>query len=572
MQKCKPSQNDSTVSSILTILLITLICFAPALFNDFVNYDDPVLLFDNTIIHTFSLKDMAHVFQTVFSGHYSRFNPLVFITYMIIHHVAGFHAAWFHAINILFHLGTTILVFLLAKEITQNHRLSFICALLFGVHPVHVEPVAWISALTHVMYSFFYLLSVYTYCLSLNSKRRAFLLTVLSFLIFIVAGTCFSGGVVTLPLILFLIACYKEKSWPKNHLAALVPFAILSACFVYLTFHTAIRADIITNTYFNTNHSLLTRVNLSALGILHYIRQLLFPYSYTIEHPEAYFRPFANIFITFAVILFPVMLLINKKIFSRFEYLRLGFFFFLITLIPFLKIISTSTSITNDRYVYLASFGFFLILAEGIDIFLEKNKKSADAVKTILISGLCYLIIVSWTMTFCWRNGEALWTQMIKTYPKAFPAYLGRAEYYFKNKNYEKALKDCERALIYNPQYEDAFYFQGVILFEMQSYDQSISAYTKALELDPENIKALNRRGAAYVLIGQNNPAIDDLTRSLAIDDKQTDPYYNRGSAYFQEKQYAKALEDFRIFNDRLPGYEPAEKKIKEIESLINIQ
>ena len=115
-------QPHSPVGSIFTILIITFACYLPALFNHFVNYDDSTLLFENTIIQQFSIKGIFHIFHEILDGHYSRFNPLVFVTYMMTHHLAGFNAFWFHCINIFFDLATTITVFFLAKEITKNHR------------------------------------------------------------------------------------------------------------------------------------------------------------------------------------------------------------------------------------------------------------------------------------------------------------------------------------------------------------------------------------------------------------------------------------------------------------------
>ena len=128
----------------ITILIgIALVCYIPALFNGFVNYDDPTLLFENALIQTFSFENTGRIFAEILSGHYSRFNPLVFIAYALIYRFAGFDAFWFHAASILFHTGGTVMVYLLAREMTRNARLSLICALLFAVPPIHVEPVAW---------------------------------------------------------------------------------------------------------------------------------------------------------------------------------------------------------------------------------------------------------------------------------------------------------------------------------------------------------------------------------------------------------------------------------------------
>ena len=552
---------------------IALVCYIPALFNGFVNYDDPTLLFENALIQTFSFENTGRIFAEILSGHYSRFNPLVFIAYALIYRFAGFDAFWFHAASILFHTGGTVMVYLLAREMTRNARLSLICALLFAVHPIHVEPVAWASALTHVMYAFFYLCSAYVFHGALHKEKRRAAWVALSFLLFVLAGASFSGGAMTLPLILALLMPLQPGTSHKKLAIWLSPFFALSGYFAYLTIHTAKSADVITNPYFNIGqYPFFERVNQSVVSLLYYIKQTLFPYSYSIVYPEGYFIPFGNGVVTASFMLFTILAAVSRKRFFRLQYFTAGFLFFIIAIAPFLKIYSTSDSIINDRYVYLASFGLFLILAEIIDRTLTSKRKTFQPVALVLSASLGYLVINTWTMSLNWRNGEMLWSQAIKMYPRAYPSYVGRAKYFYAQKEFAKTLADCDRALAYNPNYVDALSLKGLVSMTMGMYEEAIGMYSRVLEQERENISALNNRGAAFLLLGQTEKAVMDFNRSLGLKSGQVDVLYNRGVAYFQSKLFAEAMRDLKSVLAENPDFQPAQEKIDEIKVILREQ
>lgn len=557
------SDTRDNIRPLLVVLVLTFLCYLPSLFNSFVNYDDQALLWGNPLIQKFSAANVAHVFTALLGGHYSRFNPIPFIAYMAIHQMAGFDPFWFHAVSLFVHLATTALVFFLALLLTDNQRLSFICALLFGVHPIHTEAVAWASALTHLLCAFFYFAAVYAYCTGLKRGGERAPFTISALLLFIIAGACFSGGVVTLPAVLILVVWLKRITWPRGELLRLTPFICVAAYFFALTVYTAHRADVITNPYFNVHgSSLLERVNLSVVSILHYLAQIVFPYAFTIEYPQGYFLRFSNVWATAFFAVLVLLAVFSKREIFQWRHFRFGFLFFLITIAPFLKIYSTSTSITNDRYVYIASFGLFLIAAEWADICLRKTSLMRIIVATICV----YLMLITVSAVFTWRNGAALWGQMIRSYPKAYPAYLGRADYYMRVGQNQLALKDCDTALSYNPAYAEALSLKGTLLLQMRRYEEAVDVYSWAMRANPVSTTLLNKRGAAYLLAGKNTEALRDFNASIKLDANQTEPYYNRSALYTQEGHYAKAISDLRNVLRISPGNPNALERLKKLE------
>ncbi|HRZ40722.1 MAG TPA: tetratricopeptide repeat protein [Candidatus Omnitrophota bacterium] len=457
------SLKNHWIIALLLILAATLISFLPSLFNDFVNYDDPVLIFENALIREGSFSNAVNIFKTQLSGNHSRFNPLVFISYMSTLRFFGPNPFWFHATSLLFHLGCVAAAFWLTMLLTQSLPVSVMTSLLFGIHPIHVEPVAWISSLMHVMYSLFYLLSLILFLKAIRSERANPLLLFASFISFVICGCCFSAGAATLPAILLLLCVWQDSSLQKKRLALLLPFFALSLFWAWITVFAAKNSHIITNPYFNTStYSLNERIHLSSLSIFYYLRQLIAPLNFTIVYPEGYYsHPFNALYTVFLAVGILALLMFYKRRPVQTRPVFFGALFFLITILPFLKIYSTTSSLTNDRYCYLACYGIFFILALWANLLLEKR---VPLIRTVSAIAAVYLLIITWSACRNWKNSATLWSNQITAYPKAYPAYVGRADFYLSQGRYQNALDDLDRALQLKPDYIEALNLKGTTL------------------------------------------------------------------------------------------------------------
>ncbi len=456
---------------ILVLLFATFVAFAPIFANGWVNYDDPGLLFENTIIKNFSLGNTVEIFKLQFQGHYSRINPLVFTVYSAIHHVAGFNPLVYHLVSLLFHMGCVLLVFCLTGLLLKNNFMAFITAFLFAIHPIHVEPVAWASALTHVMYAFFYFAAIIFYVLAIQHPSKQGRYYSFCFFNFVIAGTCFSGGAFTLPILLIAVTYYLEQKVSKSRLIKLLPFFLLSIGLVFLTFHAAKNADIITNPYFNTQYSLAQKLHLSSFSLFKYVQAIVFPNAFCIVHPTGYFLKNYNFLFTLTGLALLGLIFWPQKSRKTSTLVIFGLMFFLIPLMPFLQFYSTSDSIINDRYAYVGAFGIFIILAYFLHLLLENlPKKSFTLAKCIVLSITGYLLILTWTQDVTWKNSEKLWTNVIIEYPRAYPAYVARAESYMELGLPKLALADLNRALILKPDFAPALDYKKQIVSAMQTH------------------------------------------------------------------------------------------------------
>jgi protein O-mannosyl-transferase len=217
---------------VLFIVLVTALTFAKSLNSDFVKLDDPTLCYDNPIVKNFSTSE---AFSTEVAQDYI---PITFMSFALDHALFGFNPFYFHLHNLILHLVNVALVFYLLFLLTEgNLFIAAFVSLLFGVHPMHVESVMWVSQRKDVLSGLFYLLSLIVYIKFLNKKN--ILVYFISFTLFGLALlTKFMA--VTLPAAILLIAVYKKETF-KNTIKQMLPYLALMGglAYVHLQLHNA---------------------------------------------------------------------------------------------------------------------------------------------------------------------------------------------------------------------------------------------------------------------------------------------------------------------------------------------
>ena len=135
------------------LLILTVLVYIPVMNGGFVNFDDPDYVLDNIFIK--SLSNFSSLITTPVQGNY---HPLTMISLAINYQISGLNAWSYHLFNLIFHLVNVLLVFRLARLWSnQNFIVAFTTAILFAVHPMHVESVAWISERKDVLFTIFFL-------------------------------------------------------------------------------------------------------------------------------------------------------------------------------------------------------------------------------------------------------------------------------------------------------------------------------------------------------------------------------------------------------------------------------
>lgn len=195
---------------LLVVLIITLLVFVNSLTPNFVDLDDPSYIINNPFIKSLSLKSIATIFTSFYNANY---HPLTTLSYAIEFKIFGLKATGYHFTNILIHLINTALVFLLILKIAKRKEIAIICALFFGIHPMHVESVAWISEQKDLLYSMFYLGALYYYYEYIQyNLTKKYLVVILLFTLSLLS----KSAAITLPLVLFAFDFYFQRGLNKK--------------------------------------------------------------------------------------------------------------------------------------------------------------------------------------------------------------------------------------------------------------------------------------------------------------------------------------------------------------------
>ncbi len=528
-------QRQFIIISIFLILIITILTLYPCLHNGFTNWDDNEYVVGNTQIRSLAVKSILKIFTTYCYGSYM---PLSILSFALNYRSAHLSPFAYHMTNLVLHLINCLLVFYLFMLLTDDLGISFLTTILFAVHPLHIESVAWVSARKELLFTLFFLAGIilYLYYQKIRSKKFYYLTV-----IFFVLSLLSKPTAITLPFVLLIIDYFLYQRFDKNFVVNKIPLFVLSVIFAIIAFFGqqtvgAVRHNILSAIF----HNIISPLRI----VVFYLYKTIMPVRLSCFYPapselprwESPFFSFIPVIIVLLIIFGLFLKRDNKK-------LIFGSLFFAITILPVIQIIPVGQPIA-DRYTYLPLIGLFYIIAEAWYYLKAKAIRPFKIILTILIIAvICLLSFLSNKRCRVWKDGITLWSDAIKKYPSMARLYNNRGIYYAQIHQYNNALSD----------------------------------FNRALSLDTNFTAVYNNRGSLYASVGEFDKAIADFTRVLKIDPGFADAYYNRAIAYFMKKEFERALQDL-IKCKKLGSEVPQEflneiqKKLKRKNASSNLQ
>lgn len=534
------------------VLLIVFVSLSPLLTADFVDIDDSKLILEKQ-------NDFQQAPGKIFK--YSRetphYKPFTYLTWLIEYYLSG-NAAWMHHLNnLLLHLLNCVLVFMLVLKISDRFAftkqitmpLALLCALFFGIHPMHVESVAWAVERKDVLYVATFLLSLWCYLKYIEGKRFLWLaLSVGSFLLSVFS----KSPAVVLPFVLFLLDWTYGRKFSFRLLREKgLHFAVLLIALYMFGFFSldttegsvgAVAEQEIMSKAENVKHlpTLYAKLAIGSMqAVLWYLHSWI-PAKLSLAYPrEQLIGSFgAAIHIFPWIIAAAAGLLWWKR--RKWPFALFCHVFFFLALLPAVIRVSPGVGIfLNDRYAYLALFGIILFALAWI--LHLKNRKLAYGIIAFLA---IIFSIQSFTISKNWKNAKTLWTSVINKYPSVAYAYTNRGSFYRKEGEMDKALNDLNTAVSIDADANNLNQ-RGVILRAMGKPAEAIEDYTRAIEDDPENDQAWLNRGNAYLDIGRRQQALNDLNKAVDLNPRSAKAWTNRGVAFAQMGQWQQAMDNF---------------------------
>ena len=595
------------------VAALTALCYLPALKNDFVVWDDDLYIYNNLHIRSLDWTFIKWAFSDISLSHW---RPLVWISHALDYSLWGLNPMGHHLTNILLHVANTFLVVYLISRLLEafkkrraqsgasllNERTILVTAgvtgTLFGIHPLHVESVAWVTERKDVLYALFFLLSLNAYTsyataagatairkyYGVPSERHYYFS-----LAFFVMALASKPMAVTLPAVLLIMDWYpfKRISSPKGLAGAIIekiPFIALSAAISVIT----VIAQKGQGTALLVNSVRMPdRLLVAATSLILYLWKMLAPlnlipfYPFPKDISILSFKYFGSIALVIGVTAVAILLR-NKQ-----RFLLAAWCYYIVSLLPVLGIVQVGDYAMADRYTYLPSIGPFMLVGLFVAWLWEKassmGEKGHALTRLVAGAGLVVCLALAYATVSqigIWKDSITLWSYVIdqeqdrvplaynnrgvaframgrydlamedynrtlSLVPRSFRAYTNRGIVYAETGQLQRAIEDFDSAIAINPSYADAYTSRGLAKSSQGQLSGALEDFNKAINLKPSSVDAYLNRGVAFEQLGKLDRALEDYGKAIALDPSDYLAYCNRGIIFAKMGQSDKAVRDY---------------------------
>jgi protein O-mannosyl-transferase len=534
------------------IVVLVWIIFGQTLAHDFVNYDDKTYVYGNSLVSAgLNLRGVSQAFVETQTGNW---HPLTIISHMIDCQIFDLKAGGHHFTNVLLHTIAALLLFLFLRDITGRFWASAFVAALFAIHPLRVESVAWIAERKDVLSAVFFFLTLGAYA---HYARSHSLGRYLTMSILFVCGLMSKPMLVTTPVVLLLL-----DYWPFKRI-------VDSRSFWRMTFEKlplfalSIASSIITfllqerSTGSIAQLPFIWRLQNGLVSYVTYIWQMFWPADLAVfyPHPEDHLALWQVIISAAFLLGMTLFIFIFRR--SR-PYLLVGWFWYLIMLLPVIGLVEVGLQGHADRYTYLPQIGLYLAitwLVADVSSTLRRCKEILVAAASIIIVSLAGC---AWKQTTYWRNSETLWTHTLAVtkdndvahtnfgmllmergqlddalshFQAALDVRSSSAHSHYdlslalihgdianalaRKGRLDEAMLHLREAVKFQPDYADAHYNLGTALFQKGELNEAIAEYRTTLSIHPYDAGAHTSLGNALVQKGFLGEAVDHYEKAL---------------------------------------------------------
>jgi protein O-mannosyl-transferase len=502
------------------LVLATLLLYGRVVHHEFLEYDDSQYVTENIHVSTgLSLGNVAWAFTGFREGNW---HPLTWISHMVDCQLFGLNSGPPHLVNVVLHGANVVLLFWLLQTATGAAWRSFLVAALFAVHPLNVETVAWVAQRKSLLCMLFSLLTIAAYGRYVRRPDwKKYMVMVAAFALALLSKPM----AVSLPLVLLLLDYWPleryedlpfRRWWVRLSLEKL-PLFLMSAASSAVTMVAQRSSGAVA---VESLLPLSVRLKNSIVSYVAYIGKTFWPTKLAVfyPHPE-HSLPWADV-IGAAVIL--VAITIAVLYFHRAHYLAMGWFLFVLTLIPVIGIVQVGRQAMADRYAYVPCIGLFIIIAWGLN-----DVVTAFAIPRIVpaVAALCLISALAAATTHYlprWQNGVELFTHARIVAGRPDPILeKGLADGLFLAGRYDEAFPHYREACVLLPTDPVCHYNMAVILFDRSQLQDALKEYQLAGSLTKsKDVALLCLTKSAEILsdLGDYDAAEKKIAAALRID------------------------------------------------------
>lgn len=587
----RPNSGRFRLILIAGIAIITFFTYSYTLHNQFTNWDDGLYIDSNPYIKNLTHANLKMIlFHNITNNYY---HPLTLLSIAANYHFSKMDPFGYYLTNVIIHICNTLLVFLLVMVLlgAMEERgygtfkgkewLAAFAALCHGVHPMHVESVAWIAERKDVLYGFFYWLGLITYVKYVKEEKLKWLALVVFLYLCSLASKPLA---VIFPLSLFPIDILLKRSGWKKIMLEKAPFFLVSLIGGIWAWKTSDASGSIASFHAFT---FIQRLSFAGFSFTMFVLKAFIPF-----HLCSYY-PYPNLdaqgFMPFYFYIAPLTSLLiiavplwltyrSNKNYFRVALFGLGFFLFNVLFV--LQFVSVGPALMPERYTSIAYFGIFFMVTFALSQLWARYQAwhlPLMVVPVIFIGVLAYLCR---ERTKVWHSTQTLWQNVIQQYPlRVETAYKNLGNFYAERNQYDsafaeykvlddihstdagvysnlaniyairgqfgKSLQYYSHALKLNNKLFDVWLDMAITYSRMDSFDLAIKDYNYAYSLDPKSEQLLFNRGNTYLNVKDYDKAIADFNTAISINPDRAQYYLYRGIAETDKKDLQAALNDF---------------------------
>jgi len=558
----RPLQNQKSIMAcaIIVLSLSVFLVYWPVQHFEFISYDDNVYVTTNR--HVQSGLTWTNIIWAFTTTETANWHPLTWLSLLVDHELYAMNAGGYHWTNLLFHLANTLLLLILLSRITGSFWKSTFVAALFGLHPLHIESVAWVSERKDVLSSFFGLLTLLVYSgYARQQTRKRYYLTLFLFSLSLMSKPM----MVTLPFVMLLMdywplnrfnsnpiesaiapnqfsAGHLKKMWPS--VFEKIPFFIFSLISGIITIvaqHQGGATSSLTVLPFELR--LINAVVSYAL----YLKKMFWPLDLALLYPHPLSWPLWQICLSFAV-LFSISVLVFAFRRNR-PYLAMGWLWYLGMLIPVIGIIQVGNQALADRYTYLPLIGVFIMITWGMFDMLKKLKYHRMIFCFLTLGSLIFFIIVSVHQLKFWQDSISVFSRSVAVSKKNNQMHYNLGIAYKDKRLYDKAIDNFNKAIEICPGDPTIHNNLGIALVLKGRSKEAVVEFKRTLQLQPNHAGAHNNLGVVLYRAGETEDAIQHLKKAIILVPDYANAHYylalslqRKGSLKEAEVHFRKAV------------------------------
>jgi protein O-mannosyl-transferase len=591
----------------LFLMITTIAVYGQVHEFEFVHFDDPKYVTENTNIQKgFSWSSVSWAFTTV---HAANWHPLTWLSHMLDCQVFGMQPGNHHLTNLFFHIANTLLLFFVFWKMTDGLWQSFFVAALFGLHPLGVESVAWVSERKNVMSTFFWMLTMGCYA------RYVFQPSVARYsvmVIFFVLGLMSKPMLVTLPCVLLLLDYWPlgrcsfqmpAGKNPENNLSVYrlflekIPLVILVVISCGATYYAQKHGGAVKSLDYI---SVVDRIANALVSYVLYIGKMIFPVKLACLYPHPGTQAWWLVLCA-SIFLLTVSAMVMRMA-KKHPYLLVGWLWYLGTLVPVIGLVQVGAQSMADRYTYIPLIGLYIVLVWGVTEILKPWKFRIlflSIFSAILFTGLMGL---TWKQANYWKNSiilfertldvtennssihynlgnvlveieqddaaEEQYLKAIQIKPNFVDAHNNLANVYVQQGKTDAAIEQYLKVLALKPDYAGARYSLGIALDDQGRTHEALPYFLKALKDMPDNADAHFKTANALIKIGKTDDAIRHYQQAIRIKPDFVNAHCNLGVALFRKGDEEGSIGAFKSALRLQPDFKPAQQYLQKVLSV----